>query len=250
MIRNVLIALSSVLVLSANTLREPTASEVLQKASEVYSTTLIAEMKVEVHRAKWTKTMELKTWMKGDEKALAYILSPEKDKGTIFLKNGDEVWNYLPKINRSVKLPMATLSQQWMGTDLSGDDVVRMSNWSDQYEAELTGSKTIRGYDCYLVTLTPTNDADVLWGKLELFISKQGYFQMRTVFYDEDEEVVSELDADKIKQFGDRKFPSVFTYTPANKPGQYSRVIYSDLTFGRPIPDSFFTKMNLPQVKP
>ena len=86
------------------------------------------EMTIQTIRPKWTRSMSLKSWGKGDELSLMVLTSPSKDAGTAFLKRGKEVWNWVPSIERSIKMPPSMMSQSWMGTDMSNDDLVRESS--------------------------------------------------------------------------------------------------------------------------
>lgn len=228
-----------------------TADQVLAKAeAQLKATSIIAEMKVSIQRPKWTKTMRLKTWGKGNDYALAYILGPEKDKGTVYLKNATGVYNYLPKINRTVKLPNALLNQNWMGTDMSTDDIVKLSRLKEDYNAKMMGTKSILGKSCYWIELTPKDEADVLWGKLELFIDKQDFLQMRAIFYDEDMEAVNQLETLEVKKIGGKTVAAKMKMIPSNKSGHSTVVEYESIQFNKPISSSFFTKENMSKVAP
>ncbi len=228
-----------------------TAEQILKKAEQKLSaSTVIATMDVTIKRPKWTKTMSLKTWSKGTDYAMAYILGPEKDKGTVYLKSQNDVYNYLPNIKKTVKLPATLLAQNWMGSDLSTDDLVKMSNYLQDYNATVSGTETVSGRSCYKITLTPKSTADVIWGKLVLSIDKTDFIQLKTVFYDEDLEVVNTLIGSDIKSFSGKTLASKYIMTPNGKSGQTTTLVYKNVVFSTPIASSFFTKSNMPQVKP
>ncbi len=244
------IAMLGAIAISMNT-ATPTAEQILKKAEQkVSSTSVIAEMDITITRPRWTKNMSLKTWAKGTEYAVAYITVPDRDKGTVYLKSGNDVYNYLPKIKKTVKLPATLLSQNWMGTDMSTDDLVKLTQLTQDYSATVSGSKMVSGRDCYEITLTPKADADVLWGKLVTCIDKTDYIQLKTVFYDEDLEAVNTMVASEIKNLGGKMLASKMVMTPAGKAGQSTTVVYQSMTFNKTIPSTFFTKANMPNVKP
>jgi outer membrane lipoprotein-sorting protein len=247
-----LVLLSAIaVVFSSHKTSELTAEEILSKAEKnLTSTSTIATLRVTASRPKWSKTITLKTWNKGTEYAAAYILAPEKDKGTVYVKSKNEVWNYLPKINKTVKLPANLMSQNWMGTDLSTDDLVRLSNLTKDYTAKRIAGKTVSGRDCYGIQLDPKPEADVLWGRLKIYIDKEEYLQLQTTFYDEDLEVVNVLLGGEIKNFNGVKIPSKFYMVPAGKKGMNTKLEYLDAEFNVSLEDSFFSKDNLPNIKP
>lgn len=244
------IAILGSIAISMNT-ASLTGEQILKNAEQkLNASSVIAEMDITIKRPRWTKNMSLKTWAKGVDYAVAYITEPDKDKGTVYLKSGDDVYNYLPKINKTVKLPATLLSQNWMGTDMSTDDLVKLTQLTKDYTAKVTGSKMVSGRDCYAITLTPKPSADVLWGKLMTCIDKKDYIQMKTVFYDEDIEPVNTMVASNIKVMGGKMLASKMVMTPAGKAGESTTVVYRSMTFNTNISSAFFTKSNMPNVKP
>lgn len=229
----------------------PTADQILKNAEmRLTASSVIADMDVIIKRPRWTKNMSLTTWSKGKDYALAYITGPEKDKGMVYLKTQNDVYNYLPKIKKTVKLPATLLSQNWMGTDMSTDDIVKLTQLTKDYSAEVTGDQNVSGRECYEITLTPRTSADVLWGKLVTCIDKKDYIQLKTVFYDEDLEPVNTMIASDIKVLGGKTLASKMVLTPTGKSGQSTTVIYRNMTFNQTIENTFFTKANMPNVKP
>ena len=176
-------------------------------------------------------------------------MAPEKDKGTTFLKRKKEVWNWMPALERTIKLPPSMMSQSWMGTDFTNDDLVRESSVVDDYTQTITGDSTLLGRLCYKIQLIPKPEAAVVWGKVNIFIDKKDFLQMRSEFFDEDGELINIMSSAEIKMLGGRMLPSVFEMVPVDKPGNKTMIIYKSLIFDKPIDDSFFTTQNLKQVK-
>ncbi len=230
---------------------QPNALQVLKKVEKkLVSSSMYAELNITIKRPRWTKNMTLNTWSKGSDYAAAYVSSPEKDKGTVYIKTTNNVYNYLPRIRKTVKLPATMLNQSWMGTDLSADDLVKLTRLANDYSAKIIGSQKVSGRDCYEIELLPKSSADVLWGKLLLYIDKIEYIQLKTVFYDEDISVVNTLVCSELKVFDGRKLASRLVMTPANKTGYQTTIVYSKIIFDKLIPDSFFSKENIAKIKP
>ena len=228
-----------------------TAEQILERAEQkLAASTMVADMTIKIERPKWNKTMSLKTWAKGTEYAMAYVKGPEKDKGTVYLKAENDVYNYLPKIKKTIKLPATLLSQNWMGTDMSTDDLVKLTQITKDYDAKLTGSETVSGRDCYTIVLAPKATADVLWGQLILTIDKKDFIQLKTQFYDEDMELVNTMIGSEVKAMGGKTVASKMIMTPAGKPEYKTTVVYSSMQFNTSISSSFFTKGNMPKVQP
>ncbi|MFT4681639.1 MAG: hypothetical protein ACI9YU_001488, partial [Flavobacteriales bacterium] len=106
-----------------------TAIEIIKKADELTrGASSEGEMTIQIIRPKWEREMKMKTWSLGTEYSLMLITAPSKEKGTVILKRKKEVWNWIPSIERTVKLPPSMMMQSWMGTDLTNDDLVRQSS--------------------------------------------------------------------------------------------------------------------------
>src|SRR5688572_33433290 len=109
--------------------QQPSAKEIVQKADErMRGSSNYAELTMQIVRPEWKRTMSMKSWAKGTDYALVYIVSPVKDKGTVSLKIGNEMWNWLPSIDRSIKVSPSMMMQSWMGSDFTNDDLIRQSS--------------------------------------------------------------------------------------------------------------------------
>ena len=177
------------------------------------------EMAITIVRPKWKKEMTMKGWSIGEDFFSSVVMTPVKEKGTVFLKRENEVWNYVPSIERTIKLQPSMMMQNWMGTDFTNDDLVQRSSISDDYTNTIIGEEKIDEYDCWIIQLIPNEDAPVVWGKLIMWIDKNYYMQLKTEFYDEYEDMVSIMNSNEIKDFEGKKLPAVIEYIPLDKEG-------------------------------
>ena len=233
----------------ANVQQEEARAIVKKAEDRVKGTTSEATMTITVVRPKWTKEMKLKTWTKGTQYSMILIQSPAKDAGTVFLKRQKEIWNWAPTIERVIKLPPSMMSQSWMGTDFTNDDLVEESSTVEDYNHKLLGEETQGGKVCHKIELTPKPNSAVVWGKMILWIDKKDYIQMRAEMYDEDGELVNTLVASDIKTLGGRLLPAKMEMFPAGKKDQKTVMTYQSLHFDGPISDNFFTTQNMKKVQ-
>jgi outer membrane lipoprotein-sorting protein len=228
------------------TAQAPSAKEIIQKSEErMRGNNMTGEMLIKTVRPNWTREMEVKTWSKGTDYSLILILSPARDKGTTFLKRKKEVWNWLPTLERSIKLPPSMMSQSWMGTDFTNDDLVRESSAINDYTHEIKGDSVLLGRDCYKIEMIPKPQAAVVWSKVTVYIDKKDFMQLRTEFFDEDNEMVSVMIASEIKMMGGRLIPAMLEMIPLDKKGQKTVIVYKNLIFDQPIADDFFSTQNM-----
>jgi outer membrane lipoprotein-sorting protein len=191
----------------------------------------------------------MKSWTLGNHYSLIYITAPAKEKGQVFLKRNKEMWNWVPSIERMIKIPPSMMMQSWMGSDFTNDDLVRESSLAKDYTHKLLGEEKMAGYDSYKIELIPNDDAPVVWSKILMWVSKTDYLWLKGEYYDEDGALVNTEILTDIKTMGDRKMPTRLEMIPADKPGQKTIMIFKDIAFDIKIDESFFSQQNMKKVK-
>lgn len=204
-----------------------------------------ARLTMRVKTEHWERTLELEAWSKGKEKSLIRILSPKKEEGTATLKSGNDLWNYLPKVNRVIKLPSSMMSGSWMGSHFTNDDLVKESRMAEDYNFEITFGGERDGENIIEITCIPKPEAAIVWGKVVVIVDGETYIPKRIDYYDEDMELARTLTYSDPKQFGDRTLPSKLVIAPEDKPGESTTVIYEDISFNIGVPESKFSLREL-----
>jgi outer membrane lipoprotein-sorting protein len=177
------------------------------------------------------------------------ITAPAKEKGQSFLKRKNEMWSWNPAINRIIKLPPSMLAQGWMGSDFTNDDLLNQSSVVVDYTHVFSGNETISGRECHKITLTPKEDAPVVWGRMILWISKGDYLELKAEFYDEEGYLVKTETASEIKTMDGRVITTRFELIPADKPGNRTVLTLGTIRFNVPLEESFFSQQNLKNIR-
>jgi len=227
-----------------------TAKEIVQKAdSKMRGTTSVVEITIRTVRPTWSRSMDVKAWMKGTDYSLILIQSPAKDKGVAFLKRKKEVWNWMPKLERIIKLPPSMMSQSWMGTDFTNDDLVKESSVINDYEHSIAGDTVIDNRACYIIRMIPKPQAAVVWGRLIVCIDKKDFLELHSRFYDEDGQLINIMNAYDVKLMDGRLIPSRFEMIPVDKKNYKTEMIYKSIQYNRPIDDGFFTSERMKTIR-
>lgn len=247
--------LSFLLVISALTLtpshaQAQDALEIVQKSLDlVQGKSSTATMEMQIVRKSWTRELTIKSWSLGTEYALILITEPSRDKGTVFLKRGHELWNWQPRIERSIKMPPSMMLQSWMGSDFTNDDLVRQASIVEDYLHKLLREESIQERPCYVIELTPKPDAPVVWGKVIAWITKVGDMTIKNEFYDEDGILVNTMLGSDIRRMDDREIPTTMEIFPADEEGNKTVITYQALDFDVNINEGFFSIQNMKQVE-
>lgn len=206
-----------------------------------------ATMTMAVKTRRYERTMTMDAWSRGKGYSLVVIRDPVKDRGIATLKVEDNIWNYLPKINRVTKVPSSMMSGSWMGSHFTNDDLVKESTYEDDYNARISFEGERGGRLVYEVTFIPKPDAPVVWGKVVMLIEQKTLAPYKTVYYDEEGVLIRTMTLDRFKRIDDRVIPMRLSLQPEDKPDESTVIVYDDITFGVPLEKSFFSLQTLKQ---
>jgi hypothetical protein len=228
---------------------EPNPVDIVRKANDLLRfTTSEAELDIQIIRPRWQKSMSMKTWTKGTDYAMTLITAPAKEAGTVYLKKKNELWNWLPKVKKTIKLPGSMLGQNFMGTDLTASDVWSNSNIESEFDHKLIGKEMQGGQMCYKIESVTHEDSDIIWGKIISWIDVKNFIQMKVEFYDEDMDLANTFLASQVKNMAGKMRATKLEVIPANKKGQKTIVSYRSLKVDHAIPTEFFTVENMKKV--
>jgi len=208
-----------------------------------------SEITMIIERPEWSRTVSMKNWTLGNDYSLIYITAPAKEKGQVFLKRDKEMWNWVPNIERMIKIPPSMMMQSWMGSDFTNDDLVKESQMAKDYSNKLLAEEEVDGYSCYKIELIPHEDAPVVWGKVMMWISKKELHWLKAEFYDEDGYLVNTEILTNIKMMDDREMPTRLEMIPADEEGNKTVMIFDAIEFDVDLKESFFSQQNMKRIR-
>ena len=224
---------------------ETDAAQLVQDAFEYYrGEASVARVEMTIHRPNWQRTQVMHAWTRGEEDSLFTIVEPAKDRGNGTMKKGNDMWSFNPKVNRIIKLPPSMMSQSWMGSDFSNNDLAKADSIIRNYTHEVIGEEIHDGQRVTIIESIPVPGAPVIWGKEILKIREDLVF-LEERFYDEEGELVKTLLFGDIGLISGKLYPRLMTMKPADKPDHYTSVRYLDLAFPESLPGRIFTRAAL-----
>jgi len=223
------------------------ARETVQRVADLFrSNSSVATLKMQISGEDGRHDRSMKIWSLG-EKTLVRIDSPQDEAGTAILKVGSNIWYYLPKSNRTVKVPASAAMTSWMGSAFTIDDLVKETFLTRDYSISRSfegkrGEVAVREY-----TLTPNPEAAVVWSKIVLQIRQADSVPTWQGYYGGDGRLVRELVFSQFKPMSGRLIPTRLVMRPADKPTAATTIDYDDIAFDVPVPEETFTLPNLKQ---
>lgn len=187
------------------------------------------------------RTMKMRSWSKGTKKSFVKTIYPPKDKGITFLSLDNQMWQYVPKIERIIKIPPSMMLQSWMGSDVTNDDMVKQSSVVEDYNPLITKKEG----SIYTIELTPKEDAAVVWGKIVSRIDTKTFTSQKDIFYDEEGAVVRTFYYDGVKKYGKYYTPTYWKLQPEDKPDNFTEIFIEDVIYDQDISQRYFRKSAL-----
>ncbi len=245
-----IISVFMIVLLHTTIVEAQTAKEVVKKMDDkMQGNSNKSTMIMAIVRPKYTRTLEFKNWSLTRDYFITYVTTPAKDKGQVFMKYKNEMWNYTPAINRMIKLPPSMMSQGWMGSDYSNDDLVKQSSIVNDYTHTILSEEVIEGQNCYKIKMVPHIESNVVWGKVVMWIDKELFINYKAEYYDEEEYLVRTELGHNVKTFDGRQLTSVIEIIPADEPNHKTIITIKSIDFDIDIKKSFFSQQNMKRIR-
>jgi outer membrane lipoprotein-sorting protein len=200
-------------------------------------------MVMKVVTPNYSRTLKMSVTSRGQKDTLIRIKSPRKERGISTLKKGNEMWNYLPKIRKTIRIPPSMMMGSWMGSDFTNDDLVKQSSWENDYTVSWAKDVKRDGETC--VRSVPKPGAVVNWSQVVSCFDSARTLPTVMTFYDEKKRKVRSITYSDIKVLGGRTVPTKMTLKPLLKEGHQTVIIYEDMAFDIELPETTFTLTNL-----
>ena len=227
------------------------AREILDRIDDIWrGQSSHSTFSMEIVSTHWRRKLKMQNYSLGKDYSLIIIEQPKKEKGTATLKIKNDIWNYLPKTDRTIKLPPSMLLAQWMGSHFTNDDLVKDSRMADDYDYDITFEGDRQGRKIYEITLIPKAAAAVVWGKIVVEVEQKELMPLRQVYYDENGNKARQSEFADFKMMDGKLIPCRMTITPVDKPGESTTVITDHIDFDIGITPAFFSLQQIRQQRP
>lgn len=222
----------------------PTVEEVMGHLDRLYrAESSHARMRMEIVTSRFERTLEMESWTLGLDQALTVIRSPAREAGTATLRNPEGLWNYAPRADRLMRIPSGMMSDGWMGSHFTNDDMMRETSWEEDYTTELAWA-TEEGQRVLRAESTPRPGAPVVWSRVVSVMRADGWIPLRTEFWDGDT-LRRTMRFSDVREVQGRQVPMRMTLTPHDHPGERTVVVYDNLVFNPSLDASLFTQRGL-----
>ncbi|MDX6769273.1 MAG: outer membrane lipoprotein-sorting protein [Elusimicrobiota bacterium] len=228
---------------------EPSVVELVDKANKALrGDSSHGRLTMTIETPDWRRAIEVEGWNKDRTLAFIVIRAPAKERGNTTLRRKTEMWVWLPKVERVIKVPPTMMHSSWQGSDFTYEDIVKADSVVKDYTHTLLKTTKEEGRVVYRIEGIPKPDAPVVWGKV---VSEVALYDDGAVVplleedYSERGELIRTITLSEIKVMGGRRVPTRLECVPAKKKGQRTLLQYHSLEFDVPLEDSFFSYARL-----
>ena len=223
----------------------PSAKDILDKIDKnMSSESRIFTSKMVIHNKRNTRTVESKSWSKGEKKSFSEYLTPPREQGTKMLKLDDQLWIFSPSTDRIIQISGHMLRQSVMGSDLSYEDMMEDPHLLNHYTGKIDGEEKLVDRVCWIISLTATS-TDVAYQTQKLWVDKDRYIPLKKELYAKSGMLLKRMELSDVIQVQGRWFPKRILFKDVLKEGEGTEFIIEDIQFNAEIPDYILSKASL-----
>lgn len=212
--------------------------------SLLWARTMQGEFEMRIVTPRWERTLSMRIWMDRPRRSFVRVLAPAKEAGIGSLRIGNEMWNYLPAVERTIKIPPSMMLQPWMGSDFTNDDLVKQSSAIDDYAQTVQGQELVDGQRLWKIEALPRPEAAVVWGRIVYWV-RGDFIPVKQEYFSERGELVRVMSFTDVRPVGGRTIPTRWEIKPVAKSGNSTTVIVRDASYDVALDEEVFTQRNL-----
>jgi len=222
----------------------PTIDAITSRIDELYrSTGTVARIELTVVTPRQSRTLRMRSWSRGEDRALIVIESPAREAGTATLRRDRNLWNYLPRISRTIRVPPSMMLSGWMGSDLTNDDLTQSSSYRRDFTGTVVGrSESPSGW---LVRYEAREGTVGLWRRIEFVVSDDGSMPLLARHYDRSMRLARIMEFRDVAELDGRRLPTRFVLLPQDREGHRTEMRYLSIDFDADVPESTFSLTEL-----
>jgi len=200
--------------------------------------------KMIIYQGKRIDEKEMLGFAFAKDTSFAIFLNPSRDRDTKYLKLGDNLWMYLPSVEKVIKIAGHMLRQSMMGSDFSYEDTLEYKKLITHYEPKIVGEEVIKERECYILQLTAIRH-DVTYYMRKIWVDKERFIVLKSELYAKSGKLLKLMTVLKVEKYGDRFYPTHVIMENKLRKDTKTEMITSEIKFDFDIPEELFSIRNL-----
>lgn len=222
----------------------PSLDQISERLDRMYSSDAsISRVELTITTPRNTRNLRMRVWTRGEERALIVIERPSRERGTATLRRDRNLWNYLPRISRTIRVPPSMMLSSWMGSDVTNDDLTRSSSFREDFNGRVVGRpQSGRGW---LIRYDAREGVVGLWRRVEYEVNDDGTLPTEARFYDRRMRLARTMRFSDVREMDGRRIPTRVVIEPQDREGHRTEMRYVEMDFDANVPESTFSLTQL-----
>lgn len=222
----------------------PSLAEITRRLDDLYrSSGSVARVEMTTVTPRQSRTLRMRIWTRGENRALIVIESPSREAGTATLRRDRNLWNYLPRISRTIRVPPSMMLSSWMGSDLTNDDLTQSSSYRDDFHGRVVGrSERPSGW---LVRYDAREGVVGLWRRIEFVVDDAGALPLESRYFDRRLRLARTIRYEDVREMDGRRIPTRMVIVPHDREGHRTEMRYLSMDFDANVTESTFSLTEL-----
>lgn len=238
--------LAIVCVSNSATAQQVSPTEILERVDAnmtIRTARTSAEMTV-TYRDGDVRHMRYQAWAKGIDLSFLEFTAPARDAGSRFLRRGDAMWIYLPRVGKSVRIQGHMLRQGIMGSDFSYGDASENPSMVDDYEATIEREEQLDGRPAYVLYLTAKR-ADLSYQHRRIWVDAERWIPLKEERFAKSGKLLKTAFLSDVRQVAGRWYPFRIVMDNALQTDTRTTLQILELEFDVDMPEEIFTVSHL-----
>lgn len=193
-----------------------------------------------VTKAGRAKTYRMHSLARGEEEMAMEFLEPARDKGTKMLKKGDDLWMFMPSVEKTQKISGHMLRQGLMGSDMSYEDLMEWSKWRVQYTPTVLGEELLDGHKVWKVELK-AKDTTISYPRRLIWVDQTTFIPSKQELYALSGMLLKTWTMTDARPTEGRVFPMRMVVADQLQKGSLTEIVFEKVTFAVKVADEVFS---------
>ena len=190
------------------------------------------------------RTMNFESWDRGTDQSFLEFTAPARDAGSRFLRLGDAMWIYLPRVGKSVRIQGHMLRQGFMGSDFSYGDASENPSMADDYDAVIERRDTVDGRRVVVLMLTARRP-DLSYPSRRVWVDVERWVPVREERFAASGRLLKTAAFSDVRRLADRWYPFRIELDDALQTETTTTLRVLELRLGVSLPPDIFTLRHL-----
>jgi outer membrane lipoprotein-sorting protein len=186
---------------------QPSPEEILRRVdANMTISTIRTRAQMTIQYRGEVRNLTYEAWGRGTDETFLEFTSPARDAGSRFLRLEENMWIFLPRVGKSVRIQGHMLRQGLMGSDFSYGDASENPSMTEDYDAVLEGEEVLDDRPTYVLYLTAKR-RDLSYPARRIWVDAERWVPLKEERFARSGKLLKTAILSDVRQMGNRWYP-------------------------------------------